>query len=195
MSRYSELRNKYYLKPYVENMRAKGLTETAIADLLGCSRQAIRDAALRSLKESSIEVGQLLGEPSVEYLRVAAELECLKILVTYGWQAARADPKCVFDVFAVKEDQTITIQVKSTTKYSARGWPQFSIDRMQFNTKRQVRSSYKAGDFDFWFFYNISGDSWLIPFAGLDAKHEISMEGFDKFYTGPLVSFTEHSRV
>jgi hypothetical protein len=128
------------------------------------------------------EIEQLFGMQDDEFLRVVAELRCMAFLAHHGWQSGKTDAKCVFDVFAIKNDQTIRIQVRSTSSLSARGWPVFDVGKISYNTKGCKRSVYNNQDFDFWFFYHKNGDAWIIPFDKVTNSSAVSMEGFDEYH-------------
>ncbi len=125
-----------------------------------------------------------LGSRLSEFTRVGAVYKCMEYLAMRGWQCGESDAKCVYDVFAYKDSRTITIQVKSSSRLSRRGWPEFSVRRLKFNTKVCQRMHYNVGDFDYWCFYAANGDAWMMPFSAIDHTSMITMEGLDEYYLG-----------
>lgn len=125
-----------------------------------------------------------LGDINSECYRIAAVYECLEYLSLRGYQVAEADHKSIYDVFAMKDNKLIKIQVRSGSKISKRGYPIFKVCRVLFNTKRIIKTPFKAGDFDYWYFYNYNYGSWIIPFDMITGKTELSMEKYTKYFIG-----------
>lgn len=127
------------------------------------------------------------GKITDDYLRVAAVHACWQFLSLRGWQVGESDAKSVFDLFCIKNNETKKIQVRSSRIFDKfDNWPKFKTSKLRFNTKKCERVQFNAGDFDYWFFYSINRDAWMIPFDQVDTKAEISMHGFDEFYCGPF---------
>jgi len=121
-----------------------------------------------------------MEEHDIEFYRVASVFKCCEVLSLCGWQVGTTDPKCVFDVFAVKGTRTVKLQVRSTTTVSKKGYSSFRVGKVTYNTKRCVRSTYSLGDFDYWFFYTPK-QSWMIPYNAFTNKNMVSMERFDQY--------------
>jgi hypothetical protein len=179
-----KIRGRYHLLPVILKLKDGGWTNEQIGDLLGCHTSSVKYAIRHNQPSETIDGLVEFGEPDPEWLRVAAVHKCLEFLTVRGWQVGEADAKCVYDVFGLKGTRTITIQVRSGSKMSKRGWPMFKTYRMLFNTKRMVKLPFSPGDFDYWFFYGPKRDAWMIPFNKIISKHEVSMEGYDEFYVG-----------
>lgn len=171
---------RYYFKDMIQRLKLRGQTNEQIADVLGCSISTVKYCVRMSEPANTKPELSEFGEPQAEYLRVAAVNGCKEFLTVRGWQVGESDPKCKYDVFAHK-DKTVRIQVRSTTKTSARGWPMFSTSRLKFNTKECKRVVFEVGDFDYWFFYAYNGDSWMVPFAEVGNRSSVSMEGYDRY--------------
>lgn len=186
MDRYDKLRGRYYLRDVIKRLKAKGETNEIIAEILDCSISTIK-YCLRNGESFTIppsQVDTIFGTVNPEFRRVAAIHKCKEFLTLRGWQVGESDPKCIFDVFAYKKHETITIQVRSSQTLSRRGWPKFKTARLHFNTKVCRKIQFEPGDFNHWFFYGPEGDAWMIPFEKVLNRAEISMEGFDEFYLG-----------
>lgn len=183
----STMRGRYHFYPLIRKLR-KTNTNEQIADLLDCSISSIK-YVLRNFKEESSDfipskLDEVLGSIDKEFLRVSAVYKCMEVLSHRGWQPAESDPKCVYDVFALKGDRTIKIQVRSSSSLSGRGYPIFKTSRILFNTKSIRKSRFSKEDFDFWFFHSFNGDSWLIPFDKVTASTMVTMEGYDEYLVG-----------
>jgi hypothetical protein len=185
MTRQERLQGLYYYRDVIVKAKARGLTNEAIAEFLSCSISTVKYCIRHNNGQISHPPALAsLGEVSPEYLRVAAVYRCREFLAKRGWQTGESDPKCVYDVFAIKDGFTIKVQVRSTTHHSNRGWPSFKLTRLKFNTKRCETVSFKTGDFDYWFFYAPNGDNWIIPFEIMLNKRDASMEGYDDYFVG-----------
>ena len=123
----------------------------------------------------------MLGPQDKEFLRVKAVFKCKEVLAARGWQVGESDAKCVYDIFAIKNEKLIKIQVRSSSKCSKEGIPYFKTCRILFNTKRAVRTSFNKGDFDYWFFY-YNGDCWLIPFDEITTVSQVRITGYDQYF-------------
>jgi len=183
--RYSKLRGRYYLSPIINKLIKEGLSITKISELLDCSRSTInyaKDSIIEKFNNTCLD--EIFGEIDNEYLREEALYECCKFLISRGWQIGLTDPKCVYDVFATKNNETIKIQVRSSSGLSARNWPTFKTCNIRYNIKEMKRTQYKPEDFDYWFFYSKSGDKWIIPFSEITTSSVVSVEGYDDFFIG-----------
>lgn len=178
-SAMNNLQGRYYLLPFICKLKAAGQTNQQIADFFDCSVSTVK-YILRNgqSKQEHKQIDHHLGKVDNEFIRVAAVHKCQEILTKRGWQTGEADPKCKFDVFALKNKKTIRIQVRSSAILSKRGWPSFKTSRLKFNTKECKRIRFAKGDFDYWFFYHINGDSWLIPQSSITNSSIVSMEGY-----------------
>lgn len=128
-----------------------------------------------------------LGSEDDEFLRVAAVYSCMELLSRRGWQVAETEAKSHFDVFALKGNKTIKIQVRSSKTRSARKHWRFRTGKIRFNTKRMERTHFAKGDFDYWFFYSKSGDRWLMPFKHVKTRSEIVLdERYDRWRVKPI---------
>jgi hypothetical protein len=122
-----------------------------------------------------------LGPIDLEFVRVAAVNHCKEVLTLRGWQVGETDPKCIYDLFAVKGLELRRVQVRSSGIMSRRGWPIFKTGRILFNTKVMKRTVFSGGDFDYWFFYTVGEGSWLIPFGDVTQRSTVSMENFEDY--------------
>ena len=180
------LQTRYHLRPCIEHMRSNGMTETAIAEMLGISRSTVR------LSVEIVDYGVLnewadntFGKVRDDLIYKLAELECLNFFVSRGWQASLANKECVYDVYAINDSGLLRIQVKTSSSTSGRGWPRFDLSKKCYNKTSSWRREYTIDDFDYWYFRHTSGDCWLIPFSEINAKTELSMEGYDQYFVGP----------
>lgn len=179
-SQMHSLRGQYHFLPLVTKLKAENWTNERIAELLDCSISTVKYIVRMAPTTSDNDIDLGLGDVDPERMRIAAVYACMEYLAIRGWQVAESDAKCVYDVFGIKDDKTVKIQVRSSNRVGGRGWPLFKACRIQFNTKRIRRVSFQLGDFDYWFFYSKSG-AWMVPFAEVVAAAEFSIEGFDKY--------------
>ena len=185
MTRLLRLQTRYHLRPCIENMRSAGMTETAIADTLGVARSTVKLAV--EVLDDGVDNGwadALFGKAQDDQLAKVAEIECLSFFVIRGWQASLADQDCVYDVYAVKGSELLRVQVKTTSLTGTRGWPRFSLAKKCYNKTQSWRREYASDEFDYWYFRHTNGDCWMIPFEEVNAKVELSMEGYDQYFIG-----------
>jgi len=184
MDRYDRLRGRYYFKSVILRLKLRGSTNEEIAEILGCSISTVKYCIRHSQEEQEAAADGLkeFGEVDDEFLRVVAVNKCKEFLTARGWQVGESDPKCVFDLFALKQGKIITIQVRGSTSLSNRNWPEFGLRRSHFNTKISTKEAFKKGSFDYWFFCHKNGDCWMIPFHVIANVSLISMEGLDQYY-------------
>ena len=182
MSIHRILCGQYHFKPLILKLKENKKTNQEIADLLDISTSTVKYIIRNGITDNiDNKITELIGYNEKEFLREAAVYSCMELFSNKGWQVGISDSKCVFDVFCLKDNKSVKIQVKSSKIFSARNYPLFKTARMLYNTKRSLRKNYVKGDFDFWYFYSINKDEWLIPFESVTNKALVSMEGFDNY--------------
>ena len=177
----SRLLGKYYLAPVIRKLKERNLKNKDIADITGCSIRYLNSLSKIEVSQEN-NVDKLFGCPDDEFLRVRAVFRCKEIFSGRGWQVGETDPKCIYDVFAIKGKKLAKTQVRSSSKCSKNGVPIFKTGRILFNTKRVIRTHFNKKDFDYWFFYYHNGDCWIIPFDEITTTGEIRMIGYDQFF-------------
>ena len=183
MTRYERLRGRYYLMPLIQHLKERGLTIEQIADTLDCSVSTIKYVGSKGdmIEPELVYIDNNFGLVDPEFLRESALYKACETLASRGWQVGVTDGKCIYDLLAEKKSKFIKLQVRSSTIFSSRGWPIFKTSKVRYNMTSCKRVPYSIGDFDFWFFHSINGDSWIIPFLVITQKAEVSMEGLDEY--------------
>ena len=182
MNRYSQLHGQYHFKPLILKLKYLGKTNDEIGDLLDISKSTVKYIVKNGeLKTINNKINDLIGCNDKEFLRVAAVYSCMEIFSNRGWQTGISDNKCVYDIFCLKNNKCIKIQVRSSGVFSSRNYPVFKTARILFNTKRTKRTNFVTGNFDYWYFYSVDGRKWLIPFDKMTNRSTVSMEGFDEY--------------
>ncbi len=182
MDRYQLLRSRYYFKPVILKLKLQNKTNKEIGELLDISKSTV-DYITNGQDEirSNKKIDELIGKDNPEDIRISAEYACMELFANKGWSIAKASSISQHDLFCLKNDKIIKIQVRSSTVFSARGFPRFKTNRIVTGAGKAKRIQFKKGDFDFWYFYSINKDAWLIPFDVITSKSEVSMEGYDEY--------------
>lgn len=105
----------------------------------------------------------------------------MELFANRGWDIAESESINQFDLFALKGNKIVKIQVRSSIVFSQREYPTFKLGRIVTGAGKAKRIDFKKGDFDYWYFYSISKNKWLIPFDIITRRSLISMEGFDEY--------------
>ncbi len=96
-------------------------------------------------------------------------------LTLCGYDVSWPLEPCRYDLLALKDDQVLRIQVKTTRSWSQGSW------RVTLSTGGRQRSSYDPDDIDYFFIVDADFDHYLIPVAvvaGLSAIHLSAYEHF-----------------
>jgi len=182
MDRYSQLRGRYHFRPVILKLKSQNKTNEEIGELLDISISTVKYivSGQDEIKSNS-KIDELIGRDNPEDIRISAEYACMELFANKGWSISKTNHTSQHDLFCLKNDKIIKIQVRSSTLFSARGFPTFKTCRIVTGAGKAKRIQFNKGDFDFWFFYSINKDKWLIPFEMIKQKSNVSMEGYDEY--------------
>lgn len=184
--RHDRIKGRYYFQSVILNLKELDFSRNEIARICDMSPSSVKVIGCSKdiYKMKPNQLDNVFGFEESERLRVKAVYECMSFLSSRGWEAGESQAKCVYDVFALKDADCIKIQVRSSSKFSVRGFPQFKTDKLKFNTNECRRIQFEEDAFDYWFFHSVNGDSWIIPKNLIETRSLVSMEGYEEFYIG-----------
>ncbi len=122
---------------------------------------------------------------SSEALPRAAQKFCEFLFTRAGHTVLTPELTAPYDVVVDFGDGFKKIQVKSSRHKLPSGNYIFSLRRTRSNsTQTRIKRHYDKEDVDYFFFYDIEGNSWLIPYDSVTQQEVVPATAFPKCKVG-----------